>query len=97
MEELIDLRRYIEQHRYVEALALVDELEEMSRDDKINRIDSHAQILLLHLIKQTAEQRTTRSWDLSIRNAVRQIARTNLRRKTGGAYFERQRDRVCTP
>jgi len=59
MEELQELRHYIEERRYADALALVDELEEMSRDDKVNRIDSFAQILLLQLIKQGAEKRTT--------------------------------------
>lgn len=88
MEELIELRRYIEQQRYAEALDLIAEMEEMSREDKINKIYSFAEILLLHLIKQEAEKRTTRSWDLTIRNAVRQIARVNKRRKSGGTYLE---------
>jgi Domain of unknown function DUF29 len=88
MEELVELRRYIEQQRYAEALDLIAEMEEMSREDKINKIYSFAEILLLHLIKQEAEKRTTRSWDLTIRNAVRQIARVNTRRKSGGTYLE---------
>jgi hypothetical protein len=87
MEELLTLRRYIEQQRYTEALDLLAEMEEMSREDKMNKIYSFAEILLLHLIKQRAEQRTTRSWDLSIRNAARHIARTNKRSKSGGTYL----------
>ena len=87
MEELLMLRHYIEQKDYQNALDLVAELEEMSRDDKINKIYSYAVVLLLHLIKQAAENRLTRSWDLSIRNAVRQIARVNKRRKSGGYYL----------
>lgn len=87
MEELFELRTAIEEHRYADALRLIEEMEEMSRDDKINKIDSYAIILLLHLIKQQAENRTTRSWDLSIYNAVRQIKRTNKRRKSGGDYL----------
>jgi hypothetical protein len=87
MEELLELRQYIEQQRYAEALDLVAELEEMSRDDKINKIRSFSIILLLHLIKQEAEQRTTRSWELSIRNASRQIHYSNKRRKAGGTYL----------
>jgi hypothetical protein len=39
------------------------------------------------LIKQQAEKLTTRSWDTSIFNAVKQIQRTNKRRKAGGQYF----------
>ena len=40
MEELYELRTYIETGKYQEALLLLDEMEEMSRDDKINRISS---------------------------------------------------------
>lgn len=88
MEELLELRRFIEQQRYAEALDLIAEMEEMSREDKINKIDSFSEILLLHLIKQEVEARTTRSWELTIRNAVRQIARVNRRRKSGGTYLD---------
>ena len=87
MEELLELRRCIEQQRYAEALDLLAEMEEMSREDKINKLYSFAEILLLHLIKQGAEQRTTRSWELSIRNAARQIARVNKRYKSSGTYL----------
>jgi len=59
------------------ALAIVEELEEMGRNDIIKTIRSHAVILLLHLIKQQAESRTTRSWEVSIRNSVRAIQREN--------------------
>jgi hypothetical protein len=87
MEELLELRQYIQQKQYSDALNLIGEMEEMSRDDKINKIDSFVTILLLHLIKQHAEKRTTRSWDLSIYNAIRQIRRTNKRRKASGTYL----------
>jgi hypothetical protein len=90
MEELLELRRYLEQQRYAEALALLGEMEEMSQDDKINKIYSHAVILLLHLIKQAAEQRTTRLWDFSIWEAIREIGRTNKRRQAGGYYLKEQ-------
>ena len=87
MEELYELRAYIESKHYKEALQLLDEMEEMSRDDKINRISSFMEVLLVHLIKQAAAQRTTRSWDVSIRNALRQIVRINKRRKADGWYL----------
>jgi len=86
MEELSVLRQYIEQGRYGDALLFIDELEEMSKEDKLNKIFSYALILLIHLVKKHAEQRTTRSWDFSIAYAVLQIKRTNLRRKSGGFY-----------
>jgi hypothetical protein len=88
VEELLELRTYIEQGRYAEALVLIGEMEEMSRDEKINKIESFLQILLLHLIKQRAEQRTTRSWDVSIKNAIDGIQRTNKRRRAGGFYLD---------
>ncbi len=86
MEELFELREHIEQGNYAQALLLVEEMEEMSKEDKINKIYSYAAVLLMHLIKQEAEQRTTRSWDFSIYNSVQYIARTNRRHKAGGVY-----------
>ena len=87
MEELLTLRELLIKGDMSGALAIVDELEEMSRDDKINNIRSYAVVLLVHLIKQQAENRTTRSWDLSIRNSIRSIQTKNKRRKSGGTYL----------
>ena len=39
------------------------------------------------MIKQKCENRTTKSWDVSIRNSVKQIQRTNKRRKSKGNYI----------
>ncbi|MBW4476636.1 MAG: DUF29 domain-containing protein [Tolypothrix brevis GSE-NOS-MK-07-07A] len=89
MEELLELRQLLEQGKVSEALLLVDELEEMSLSDKINKIDSYGVILLIHLIKQKAEKRSTRSWEISIENAVREINKINKRRKSGGFYLQR--------
>lgn len=86
MEELLVLRQYIEEKNYDRALELVAELEEMSKEDKLNKIFSYAVILLLHLIKQQAEKRTTRSWDFSIYNSIKEIKKINKRRKSGGYY-----------
>ena len=86
MEELLTLRQYMEERNYDQALELVAELEEMSKEDKISKIFSYAVILLLHLIKQQAEQRTTRSWDFSIYNSSKEIKKINKRRKSGGYY-----------
>ncbi|CAN1209547.1 DUF29 family protein [Tumidithrix helvetica PCC 7403] len=88
MEELLELRTLLMGGHITDALLLVDEMTEMSKDDKLNKIYSFAKVLLLHLIKQQAENRTTRSWDLSIKNAVREIQRTNQRRKAKGNYCE---------
>ncbi|MEE4358686.1 MAG: DUF29 family protein [Desulfococcaceae bacterium] len=89
MEELFELREHIEKGRYPEALLLLGEMEEMSKEDKINKIESFLDILLIHLIKQHAEKRTNRSWNASIYNALRQIEKINKRRKSGGYYLSK--------
>jgi hypothetical protein len=87
MEELWELRRYVQAGDVDAALALIDEMEEMSRDDKITRIRSYMKVLLTHLIKQAVERRSTRSWDVSVRNALDEIVTRNKRRKAGGWYL----------
>ncbi len=87
MEELLELKDLLLKGDVPGALVIVEELEEMSRKDIIKTIRSYAVILLLHLIKQQAENRTSRSWDVSIRNSVREIQRENKRRETGGYYL----------
>jgi hypothetical protein len=87
MEELLELKGLLIRGNVADALRLVEEMTEMSKDDKLNKIFSFSIILLLHLIKQQVEKRSTRSWDVSIRNAIRQIQRTNKRRKTKGNYL----------
>ena len=74
---------------------IVEDLEEMSRDDKINNIRNYAKILILHLIKQQAENRTTRSWDISIRNSALEIQSKNKRRKAGGYYLQPEELRLA--
>ncbi|MEA5617365.1 DUF29 family protein [Cronbergia sp. UHCC 0137] len=88
MEELFQLKEFLLNGNIHEALLLVEEMTEMSKDDKLNKIFSFAKILLLHLIKQKAENRTTRSWNLSIKNAIKEIQRTNQRRKAQGYYCQ---------
>jgi hypothetical protein len=87
MEELLELKQFLVGGNIDDALLLVEEMTEMSKDDKLNRISSFAKILLLHLIKRQAEGRTTRSWDASIENAIYEIQKTNRRRKAGGNYL----------
>ncbi|OCQ96348.1 hypothetical protein BCD67_25515 [Oscillatoriales cyanobacterium USR001] len=87
MEELLELKNLLLKGDIKGSLIIVEELEEMSKNDIIDNIYSHAIILLLHLIKQQAENRITRSWDVSIRNSVREIQRKNKRRKAGGYYL----------
>ncbi len=87
MEELLTLKGLLYQGKIPEALELVEELEEMSKSDKINKIFSYGVILLLHLIKKSTENRTTKSWEASIRHSVKQIKRTNKRPKSQENYL----------
>ena len=87
MEELLELKALLLKGDIKGSLAIVEELEDMSKNGIISTIRSYAVILLLHLIKQQAENRTTRSWDVSIRNSVREIQRQNKRRKAAGYYL----------
>jgi hypothetical protein len=95
MDELLTLKSLLLQGNMKGALILVDELEAMSRDDKINAISSDAIDLLVCLIHQQVENRTTRLWDVSIRNAVRQIQRRNKRRRTDSVYLEAKELRLA--
>ncbi|MEG3846451.1 DUF29 family protein [Microcoleus sp. herbarium19] len=87
MEELMELKELLHRGKVAEALILVEELEEMSKSDKLNKIFSYGIILLLHLIKKVAENRTTKSWETAIFNSVKQIQRTNKRHKAKGTYL----------
>jgi len=87
MEELFELRSHIEQGRYHDALILLGEMEEMSKDDKINKIRGYIIIILLHIIKQYAEKCSTRSWELSVYNSLKEITYINKRRKAKGFYL----------
>ncbi|AGF51453.1 sll1630 [Synechocystis sp. PCC 6803] len=91
MEELLELKQLVQSGQTTAALALIDELETMSKEDKINKIYSYCVVLLIHLIKQQAEARSTNSWEVSIRNAINAIERINKRRKAG-CYYVSQSD-----
>ena len=84
------LKELLYQGKISEALELVEELEEMSKTDKLNKIFSYGIILLLHIIKKVAEDRTTKSWETSIRNAVKQIQRINKRPQAKGTYLDEE-------
>lgn len=86
MEELLELKQLVQSGETAAALALIDELETMSKEDKINKIYSYCIVLLVHLIKQQAEARGTNSGKISIHNAINAIERINKPRKAGGYY-----------
>jgi hypothetical protein len=96
MDEIMELRRCIEEQRYQDALLIIDEMDDMAKSDKLNKIYSYAVILLIHRIKQCVEERSTRSWELSIRNSINAIVRVNKRHKSGGTYADLDDIRAMT-
>ncbi|AFZ34126.1 protein of unknown function DUF29 [Stanieria cyanosphaera PCC 7437] len=90
MEELAKLRQLLVAGNTREAIALVDELEEMSKKAIIRNIESYLVLLLAHLIKYQAEQRITNFWLASIVNAVVGIKKLNLRDKN--SYYIKKED-----
>ncbi|MBC6476455.1 MAG: DUF29 family protein [Hormoscilla sp. GM7CHS1pb] len=88
MEELFALKDLLLKGDIPGSLAIVEELEEMSKKNIINNIRSFAVILLLHLIKQQVENRSTGSGEVSIRNSVLEIQELNQRPKSKGFYLD---------
>ncbi len=88
MEELETLRRLIEEQDYLSALTLIDEMDEMAKDDKITKVESFLTVLLVHLIKEQAEKRSTNSWQRSVNHALFGIFKANKRRNAGGFYLK---------
>lgn len=87
-QELIDLRTSILEQRYEDALAIVEDLEGMSRQAILRNIQSFLLRLLIHLIKNQVEQRLTNSWAASIRGSLRDIAKLNLKDNKTSYYVK---------
>lgn len=77
MEELLQLKSHLLDRNYEAAIAVVEELETMSRQDKINTLESYLTVLLIHLIEIQVEKRVTKSWLVFIRNSIYEIKRRN--------------------
>ena len=86
-QELIDLRNSILEGRYEDALAIVDELEGMSKQAIIRNIESFLVRLIVHLIKNQIEQRLTNSWAASISDSLVQIKKLNLKDNKKSYYI----------
>ncbi|WP_017654020.1 DUF29 family protein [Fortiea contorta] len=86
-QELIDLRTCIQEGRYADALAIVDELEGMSKQAILRNIQAYLRILLIHLIKNQIEQRLTNSWAASIRNSLIEIKKINQKENKKSYYI----------
>jgi hypothetical protein len=88
VQELIDLRGSILERRYEDALAIVDELEGMSKQSIIRTIESFLIRLMVHLIKNQVEQRLTNSWAVSLIDSIRQIQKLNLKDNKKSHYIK---------
>lgn len=86
-QELIDLRTSILEGRYDDALAIVDELEGMSKQAILRNIESFLVRLMVHLIKNQVEQRLTNSWVAYISDSIRQIKKLNLKDNKTSYYI----------
>ena len=87
-QELIELRNYITEGRYQEALEIIDDLEEMSKKAILEKIQSFLVRLLIHLIKNQVEQRLTNSWAVSIRDSLLKIQSLNLKDNNKSYYIK---------
>jgi len=93
MEEILTLHELLLAGDVNRALAIVEEMEEMGLTAIRNKIRSYSKILLIHLIKQAVEKRSTRSWELSIQNSLDEIVNTNQR--SARSYYIK-RDELVT-
>lgn len=89
-QELVDLRTSILEGRYPDALAIIDELEGMSKQAILRNIQSGLLRILIHLIKNQVEQRLTNSWATSIRSSLREIQKLNLKDNKTSYYVKQQ-------
>lgn len=87
-QELIDLRASILEGRYEDALAIIDELEGMSKKAILRAIKSFVIRMLIHLIKNQVEQRLTNSWAASIRDSLLEIQDLNLQENKTSYYIK---------
>jgi hypothetical protein len=90
MEELLELHDAITQHRYNDALDIVEDMTNMAQKDILDTISSFVRVLLIHLIKSHVEQKMTRSWQNSLYFALDEIQKRNKRNKANGVYLNKE-------
>lgn len=87
VQELLDLRASILEGRYEDAVAIVDELEGMSKQAMLRQMESFLVRLMVHLINNQVEQRLTNSWGACISDSIRQIKKVNLKENKTSYYI----------
>lgn len=88
IQELSDLKASILEGRYTDALALLEQLDGMSRQAKLDAIESFLVRMLIHIIKNQLEQRLTNSWAASIRGSLVEIKKVNLQDNRTSYYLK---------
>lgn len=88
VQELQDLKDCILEGRYEDALAIVDELDWISRKGILRNIRSYLIRLLIHLVKNQIEQQLTNSWAASIEGSVLEIQDLNLQENRTAYYVK---------
>jgi hypothetical protein len=86
-QELVELRSSILEGRYDDALAILDELDGMSKKATLRAIKSFVIRLLVHLIKNQIEERLTNSWAASISHSITEIQDLNLKENKRSYYI----------
>ena len=87
-QELMELRQSILEGRYDDALEIIDDLEDMSKQGTLRKIEAFLVRLVIHLIKNQIEQRLTNSWIASISDSVIQIAKLNIKDNQKSYYIK---------
>lgn len=87
MEELLELKELLLHGEVENALMLVEDMEEIGKKGIENNIRSLVKVLLIYFIKQEIEQRTTKSWNVYVRNCQTEIEYINTRPKGKGYYL----------
>lgn len=87
IQELIDLRQSIIEGRTDNALEIIDDLESMSQEHILQKIESFLVGLLVHLIKNNVEQRLTNYCVASMRHSLLKIQRLNLKANQTSYYI----------
>ena len=87
MNEILDLKQFLLEGNFSEAMKLITELETMARQDKLNAIETFLAILISRLIViQVIDDIIYRSYVNDIRNSLIEIQRRN--RLGDGCYIE---------
>lgn len=88
VQKLIDLRASIVAGRNEDALAILNEMEWISKEQILQNIESFLVKMLVHLIKNQVEQRLTNSWAASIEGSLVRIKKLNLKANKTSYYLK---------